>query len=83
MNEQLHYTARFHRGHLQQALLKHIPRDTIHLKKKLVAAAVSEEDGVQMTFQDGTTAKADVLVGADGIASVSASRDQVFSCSFS
>ncbi|KUJ21233.1 salicylate 1-monooxygenase [Mollisia scopiformis] len=69
VSEPLHYTARFHRGHLQQALLKHIPRDTIHLKKKLVSVTVHPVDGVQMTFQDGTTATTDLLIGADGIAS--------------
>lgn len=72
VNEHLHYTARFHRGHLQQALLKHIPRDTIHLKKKLVSATANARDGVTMEFQDGSTATADVLIGADGINSVSA-----------
>ncbi|PMD32278.1 FAD/NAD(P)-binding domain-containing protein [Hyaloscypha variabilis F] len=69
VSEPLHYTARFHRGHLQQALLKHIPRDIIHLKKKLVVATVDHRDGVKMQFQDGTTATADILIGADGIRS--------------
>ena len=73
VSEPLHYTARFHRGHLQQALLKHIPRDIIHLKKKLVVATVDHRDGVKMQFQDGTTATADILIGADGINSVSSS----------
>jgi salicylate hydroxylase len=73
VSEPLHYTARFHRGHLQQALLKHIPHDTIHLKKKLVSATVHPRDGVKMQFQDGSTAIADILIGADGIRSVSAS----------
>lgn len=73
VSEELHYTARFHRGHLQQALLKHIPRDTIHLKKKLVSATATAQDGVKMEFQDGSVATADLLIGADGINSVSAS----------
>jgi salicylate hydroxylase len=73
VDEPLHYTARFHRGHLQQALLKHVPRDIIHLKKKLVAASVDPREGVTMQFQDGSTATADILVGADGIRSVSLS----------
>lgn len=71
VHEPLHYTARFHRGHLQQALLKHVPRDNINLKKKLVFAKVDPETGVEMHFQDGTIAKADLLIGADGIRSVS------------
>ncbi|KAH8775917.1 monooxygenase [Hyaloscypha finlandica] len=69
VSEPLHYTARFHRGHLQQALLKHIPSEIIHLKKKLVSASVDPRDGVQMRFQDGSTATADLLIGADGIRS--------------
>lgn len=73
VSEHLHYTARFHRGHLQQALLKHIPREIIHLKKKLVAATADPQTGVKMEFQDGSTATADVLIGADGIRSVSTS----------
>lgn len=70
VSEQLHYTARFHRGHLQQALLKHVPRDTINLKKKIVSVTV-ENDVVRMAFEDKTTATADLLIGADGIGSVS------------
>lgn len=73
VSEPLHYTARFHRGHLQQALLRHIPRDSIHLRKKLVAATANGRDGVSMKFGDGSTATADMLIGADGIWSVSAS----------
>ncbi|CZT09599.1 related to salicylate 1-monooxygenase [Rhynchosporium agropyri] len=71
VHEELHYTARFHRGHLQQALLKHVPRDTIHLKKKLVSVTLAHEDDgeVRMEFADGSTAVADLLVGADGISS--------------
>ncbi|EKD20500.1 uncharacterized protein L3040_004212 [Drepanopeziza brunnea f. sp. 'multigermtubi'] len=69
VSEPLHYTARFHRGHLQQALLKHVPRDTIHLKKKIVSATVDPQDHVKLEFQDGTTATADILIGADGIRS--------------
>ncbi len=72
VSEPLHYTARFHRGHLQQALLEHIPRDIIRLKKKLVSATVDPRNGVNMHFQDGSTATADILIGADGIRSVSA-----------
>jgi salicylate hydroxylase len=73
VSEPLHYTARFHRGHLQQALLKHIPRDIIHLKKKLVSATADPRVGVKIQFRDGNTATADILIGADGIRSVSAS----------
>ncbi|KAI6711932.1 salicylate 1-monooxygenase [Diplocarpon mali] len=69
VSEPLHYTARFHRGHLQQAFLKHVPRDSIHLKKRLVSATVDSQGGVQMQFQDGSSSRADILIGADGIRS--------------
>lgn len=71
VSEELHYTARFHRGHLQKALLRHVPGESIHLRKKLVRATVDEREGVRMEFGDGSSANADVLVGADGIRSVS------------
>lgn len=65
-----HQTARFHRAHLHQALLKHVPRDIIHLGKKVVRAEVRDER-VVVFFADGTSAEGDVLIGADGIRSVS------------
>ncbi|KKA16259.1 hypothetical protein T310_10161 [Rasamsonia emersonii CBS 393.64] len=63
-----HQTARFHRAHLHQALLKHVPRDIIHLGKKVVRAEVRDER-VVVFFADGTSAEGDVLIGADGIRS--------------
>jgi salicylate hydroxylase len=70
VEEHLHRTARFHRGHLHGALLRHVPREIIHLDKKLVSAEPNSEEGVTMTFRDGTVVTADLLVGADGIRSV-------------
>ena len=72
VTEYLHRTARYHRAHLHQALLENVPRDIIHLKKALVSATASPNDGVVLEFRDGTTATADILLGADGIHSVSA-----------
>lgn len=71
VREELHYTARFHRGHLQKALLAHVPGECIRLRKRLVRAVVEEREGVRMEFGDGSFATADVLIGADGIRSVS------------
>lgn len=66
-----HETARFARAHLQQSLLKHVPSERIHLKKKVVAVNESEAaSGVVLKFEDGTEATADLLIGADGINSV-------------
>ncbi|KIM94710.1 hypothetical protein OIDMADRAFT_60487 [Oidiodendron maius Zn] len=69
VNEYLHYTARYHRAHLHQALLENVPRDIIHLKKKLVSAKANPNDGVVLEFQDETIATADILLGADGLRS--------------
>lgn len=64
-----HFTARYHRAHLHQALQEHVPRNIIHLGKKTVNVEVGQE-GVVLHFEDGTTAEADICVGADGIHSV-------------
>ena len=69
VNEYMHRTARYYRAHLQEALLEHVPRDIIHLGKKFVAAHVGAND-VALKFHDGTTVRADILVGADGLRSV-------------
>ncbi|OJJ07831.1 hypothetical protein ASPVEDRAFT_89065 [Aspergillus versicolor CBS 583.65] len=63
-----HHTTRFHRGHLHAALLEHVPRESIHLGKKLLRAEVHEQ-GVSLYFEDGTTAHGDILIGADGLKS--------------
>lgn len=64
-----HHTTRFHRGHLHAALLEHVPKETIHLDKKIIHADVSHE-GVSLHFEDGTHAFGHILIGADGIRSV-------------
>lgn len=61
-----HQTARFHRAHLHQALLQHVPREIIHLGKRLVGVEVVAET-IVVAFEDGTTALGDLLIGADGI----------------
>lgn len=68
-----HHTTRFHRGHLHSALLEHVPQETIHLGKK-IARAEARQDGVSLYFEDGSSAHGDVLIGADGIRSVSRPR---------
>ncbi|CZR65806.1 related to salicylate 1-monooxygenase [Phialocephala subalpina] len=68
VNERLHRTARYHRGHLHGALLDNVPKEMIHLGKKAVGVDVFG-DGVTLRFEDGTTAQADILIGADGLKS--------------
>lgn len=63
----------FHRAELQQAILKSIPPACkMHLIKRLVSFDEPEnlEHPVTLTFEDGTTAACDLLIGADGIKSV-------------
>lgn len=69
MPDPRHHTTRFHRGHLHSALLQHVPRESIHLNKK-VAGAVATDDKVTLYFEDGSEAHGDLLIGADGIKSV-------------
>jgi len=71
VTEHLHRTARYHRAHLQQALAENVPKDKIHLGKKLVGVEVGEKEGVTLKFGNGTFATADLVLGADGLHSVS------------
>ncbi|KAF9880389.1 salicylate hydroxylase (salicylate 1-monooxygenase) [Colletotrichum karsti] len=66
--EPRHKTARFHRPHLQQALLKHIEPSQIHLNKAFREIENDQSTRkLTITFTDGTFIEADVLLGADGI----------------
>ena len=58
-----------HRADLHGALLSAVPANIIHLGKKL--AGLDQAGGrVTLRFEDGSTAKADAVVGADGVHSV-------------
>lgn len=74
-----HQTARFHRGHIHAALAKHVPREWIHLNKK-ISRAESNNDGVVLHFEDGSSAYGDILIGADGIRSVSYYVESTLGC---
>ena len=58
-----------HRGDLHEALLAGVPSDMIAVQRKLVGL---DESGSQVTlsFEDGTTAAADLVIGADGVHSI-------------
>ncbi|KAL4869938.1 hypothetical protein BDV12DRAFT_195942 [Aspergillus spectabilis] len=68
-----HYSARMHRAKLQQALLKRIPQGIINLGKKVESVMAVRETGATVTFTDGTSIQADLVIGADGIKSVNPS----------
>ena len=58
-----------HRADIHAALESSVPPEIIHLKKK-VAGLDERNNQVTMTFEDGTKATADIVVGADGIHSI-------------
>ncbi|EME40439.1 hypothetical protein DOTSEDRAFT_177423 [Dothistroma septosporum NZE10] len=65
-----HRTSRFYRAHLQQALLAHVDPARIHLGKAFTAVQeVKETENLLISFEDGTSTSADILLGADGIRS--------------
>lgn len=61
------YTA--HRADLQQALLRLVGPRPLRLGRRL-RAVLRDGDDLVLSFEDGTTHRADVVVGADGIRSV-------------
>lgn len=63
-----HLTARFYRVHLHQALQAHVCPTKIHLSKAFDTVDLDKSTGeLTISFTDGTTATADILLGADGI----------------
>lgn len=58
-----------HRGDLQQIMTDAVRPDRLKFGKQLVG--LDERGGViRMTFKDGTTEEADIVIGADGVNSV-------------
>jgi len=55
-----------HRGDLHAALASAVPVECVRLGHRLVGLDETN-DGVRLTFADGTTAVADAVTGADGI----------------
>jgi len=58
-----------HRADLHDALLSVLPHEIIHLDKRLVGLDQAA-GGVTLSFADGTTARADAVIGADGVHSL-------------
>jgi salicylate hydroxylase len=58
--------ARFYRPYLQQTLLEYLPREIIHLNKRVIDVNIQNE-GVDVEFADTTIIHADLLIGADGL----------------
>jgi 2-polyprenyl-6-methoxyphenol hydroxylase-like FAD-dependent oxidoreductase len=58
-----------HRGDLHDALASLVPGEIVHLGKKLVGLE-ERGGGVELAFADGTRARADAAIGADGVHSI-------------
>ena len=72
-----HYS--IHRGDLQRVLCGAISARRVHLGRCCLAVK-PHSDGVDLTFTDGSSIRADVVIGADGIHSVV--REALFSDQF-
>ncbi|KAH8664656.1 hypothetical protein BX600DRAFT_498402 [Xylariales sp. PMI_506] len=60
----------FHRAHFMQAIDEMLPAGVVKLGKRLETAVQDGEDGrIVLGFADGTKAKADAVIGCDGIKS--------------
>lgn len=71
---------RVRRTRLQSALVAKVPAGIIQLNKRLISLEKLENGKVQLVFQDGTDAIADLVVGADGIRSVSSNNPSSGEC---
>jgi salicylate hydroxylase len=58
-----------HRADLHQMLRDSVPADWIRVSSRCVGLE-NTDDGVRLSFEDGSVVEADVVVGADGIHSV-------------
>jgi 2-polyprenyl-6-methoxyphenol hydroxylase-like FAD-dependent oxidoreductase len=58
-----------HRADLHDTLCAAVPPEIIHLDKKLVGLE-QRSSGIELRFADGTRARADGVIGADGVHSV-------------
>lgn len=70
---------RVHRGKLQKALLKEIDQDRIRTGAKLENIERLPSGKLRLIFSNGLTSEVDLLIGADGIRSVSESDGILYS----
>lgn len=68
--EEKYRPARFHRAHLQQVLIDALPEDVeLRLATKLSGTSVTpgSDDPVTLSFEDGSSEAADLLIAGDGV----------------
>uniref|UniRef100_A0A8H7TQM5 FAD-binding domain-containing protein n=1 Tax=Bionectria ochroleuca TaxID=29856 RepID=A0A8H7TQM5_BIOOC len=63
-------SVRARRVRLQSALLSQVPKGIIQFSKKLISLENLDNGKVRLQFKDGTETVVDLLVGADGIRSI-------------
>lgn len=68
------YNVAIHRSELLKVLAEEVGMENIKLSKRL--SKIEQSDSFLLTFEDGTTEKCDLVIGADGIHSVV--RNQLF-----
>ncbi|VCU68260.1 6-hydroxynicotinate 3-monooxygenase precursor [Pigmentiphaga humi] len=56
----------FHRGALQEVLYRTLPAGTVQFGRRL-AQMTQQPDEVHLDFEDGASAMADIVIGADGV----------------
>lgn len=71
VGEWRYHDTRVRRTVLQDALKSRMPSGMIRLQKRLIGIVSESRGGVTAVFEDGTSANADLIIGADGIRSVS------------
>lgn len=71
VGEARYHDTRVRRTVLQDALKSRVPWSVIQLQKRLVDIIPKPGGGTTALFEDGTSAYADLIIGADGIRSVS------------
>ncbi|KAJ4390562.1 hypothetical protein N0V93_004158 [Gnomoniopsis smithogilvyi] len=69
VGEAKYHDTRIRRTVLQDALKSRVPSSVIQLQKRLVDIIPQPGGGVAAVFEDGTSAYADLIIGADGIRS--------------
>lgn len=73
-------SCRVHRWRLQQALVKEVDQRRVCIGSKLVSALEIDGEKVRLLFEGGVTDEVDLVIGADGIRSVSLHNYQA--CSY-
>ncbi|KAG0059874.1 hypothetical protein BGZ89_012730 [Linnemannia elongata] len=61
---------------LHDLLFRQIPKDRMHMGKRILSTDDQGDKGITVTFSDGTVASGDILIGADG--AYSAVRQNLF-----